>query len=66
MPESLLVFHQGHGDNGELWYQSSADGSHWFSDQQVPAIDISSDPSAVQFRNKIYVFHQGGSANGEL
>lgn len=63
---SLFVFHQGGGNNGTLWYKTSQDGKNWTTDQQVPKVGMSSDPSAVQFNGKLYCFHQGYGNNSEL
>jgi hypothetical protein len=42
------------------------DGTNWSGESQVPSTNISKNPSAVVLNNKIYCFHQGNLANGEL
>ena len=60
------VFYQGPGSNGQLWYNSSADGSNWGAQSQVvPAgftgsAVMSQSPSAVVFNDQLYVFYEGG------
>jgi hypothetical protein len=63
----LYVFHQGKGNNGQLWYNVlAADGKTWSGDKQVPSTGISSSPSAAVFNNQLYVFHQGKGNSGQL
>jgi hypothetical protein len=62
----LYVFHQGSigpplpippdGD-GCLWVNVSSDGATWTGDAQVPNTNLSDGPSAVEFNDKLYVFH---------
>jgi len=61
----LYCFHQGSGDNGELWY-NTFDGNNWAGDQLVPNTGMSESPAAVVFNGKLYCFHQGSGDNGEL
>jgi hypothetical protein len=68
----ISVFHQGHSDNGELWYTFSPDGKHWGGDtpwgagMPVHNLGMSGSPSAVVYNGLLYVFHQGQSDNGQL
>jgi len=77
----LFVFHQGLGNSGDLWYSTSTDGVNFSQDEQVPKVGIGNgtsnqpdalptSPSAVVYRNFLYVFHQGlragGGNSGEL
>jgi hypothetical protein len=68
----LYVFHQGYGENSELWY-TVADGTSWSQDQFIigqklnPSGDesgIGLSPSAVVWNNVIYVFFQRGTGGG--
>jgi hypothetical protein len=43
---TLAVFHQGYGDNEDLW-ETSFDGTNWTSDKPVPNTRLSFGPSAV-------------------
>ena len=61
----LYVFHQGSGDDGQLWYNTSFDGQTWVGDQQVPGTGMSEGPSAV-LDGVLYVFHQGSGEDGQL
>jgi len=47
------------GDAWNLWWVQSTDGKNWTEPQQVTNTGISHSPSAVVFREKLYVFHQG-------
>ncbi len=40
------VFHQGPGNNGQLWF-NVFDGSNWAGDTQVPNTDMSSSPGTL-------------------
>ncbi|HTN84191.1 MAG TPA: hypothetical protein VL242_10910 [Sorangium sp.] len=62
--ELLYLFHQGSGNNGELWF-STFDGTNWLGDKHVEGLSMSGSPSAIVFNNRIYVFHQS-FAGGEL
>jgi hypothetical protein len=42
----LYVFHQGFGDNGQLWY-NTWNGSKWVGDQQVANVGMSAGPAAI-------------------
>ena len=61
----LYVFHQGEGENGQLWY-SVFDGTNWSGDRYLPHIGMSQSPSAVAWAGGITVFHQGFVDNGSL
>jgi hypothetical protein len=61
----LYVFHQGEGENGQLWY-SVFDGTNWSGDRYLPNIGMSQSPSAVAWAGGITVFHQGFADNGSL
>ena len=43
----LYVFHQGSGDDSQLWYASTADGETWSGDTQVQPVGMSASPAAV-------------------
>jgi chitinase len=63
---NLYVFHQGSGENGQLWY-SVFDGSNWAADTQISNVDISGSPSAAVFSSgTMSVFHQGYGDSGQL
>jgi hypothetical protein len=47
---TLHVFHEGLGDNGELWFISSTDGENWGSDQRVANVGCSSGCSGNTFQ----------------
>ena len=68
----IHVFHQGldgnrfsGGSNGELWF-TWTDGTNWAPDTQVQNVGMSQSPSTVALGDKLYVFHQGVSENGQL
>ena len=61
----IYLFHQGYGDDGQLWYNTSPDGQTWNGDQQVPDTGMSESPSAV-LDGALYVFHQGSGEDGQL
>jgi hypothetical protein len=61
----LYCFHQGAGNNGELWY-SVFDGTNWAPDTHVPDLTIGASPAVVNYNGKLYCFHQGAGNNGEL
>ncbi|WP_224369537.1 Vps62-related protein [Hyalangium versicolor] len=60
----IVAFHQGYHNNGELW-RTFTDGRQWSTDGHVP-LGMSSSPSAVMYRGKLYVFHQGYDDCGQL
>ena len=62
---NLYVFHQGFGDNGQLWY-SVFDGSNWAPDTLVQNVNMSGSPSAVLWAGGITVFHQVSDSNEQL
>ena len=70
----IYCFHQGNGNNGELWYNvfdgtdgtDGVDGIGWAGDVRVSRTGMSSGPSATVYNNKIYCFHQGLGKNTEL
>ncbi|WP_147445011.1 glycoside hydrolase [Corallococcus sp. CA053C] len=70
----LYVFYQGTDNDGGLWYTKSSDGSvgSWSSSTQVPNVGMSTSPATAVFTNpstgqdELYVFHQGGSTDGQL
>ncbi|MFK4720539.1 hypothetical protein ABIE89_001639 [Bradyrhizobium niftali] len=55
----LHVFHQGYGNNQELWHNVRTPDGAWLGDQRVPNTRLSYSPSPVVYGNKIFVFHQG-------
>jgi hypothetical protein len=61
----ITVFHQGYGDNGQLWY-TYFDGTNWGEDTYVPNLGVSDSPSTLVYNGNLYVFHQGGGNNGQL
>jgi len=61
----LYVFHQGSGEDGQLWY-STYNGSAWGGDTQVQNVGMSAAPSVVYYNGQLYVFHQGESNDGQL
>jgi hypothetical protein len=61
----IYCFHQGTGDNGQLWY-NVLNGGTWAGDAQVPNTGMSKSPSAVVFNGQIFCFHQGSGENGQL
>ena len=61
----IAVFHQGVGNNGQLWYTYS-DGTRWGPDTHAPNIGMSGSPSAVVYNGLLYVFHQGANNDGQL
>jgi hypothetical protein len=68
-PKIYLV-HQGKGKaygsgDGLLWYNVLT-GADWSGAKPVPGSGITDSPSAVVFRNKLYVFHQAHSELGTL
>ena len=62
----ITVFHQGSGDNGQLWYTYSPVGENLGGDSQVQNLGMSASPSAVVYNGDLYVFHQGLGYNGAL
>jgi chitinase len=62
----ITVFHQGYGDNGQLWYTYSPVGENLSGDTQVQNVGMSGSPSAVVYNGNLYAFHQGIGFNGEL
>jgi lysophospholipase L1-like esterase len=62
----ITVFHQGGGDNGQLWYTFSPDGQNWGGDTLVPVLALSGSPSTVVYNGLLYVFHQGFGNDGQL
>ena len=68
---SLYVFYQGSGNNGQLWYSQSSDGSDWSFRSQIANANITTSPAAAVFTNpsdnqsNLYVFHQNGTS-GQL
>jgi hypothetical protein len=54
----LYVLHQGPGNNGQLCYSTSSDGSKtWARDQRISNFSMVASPSGVVFRDKLYVFY---------
>ena len=43
---ALYVFHQGSGEDGQLWY-NTFDGQTWLGDRQVQNTGMSASPFAV-------------------
>ena len=64
----IYAFHQGRGDNGQLWYNVPFDGEtdKWLGDKKVPKSGITGDPSAVVYNGKTYVFYRGKGDSGWL
>jgi hypothetical protein len=62
---NLYVFHQGSGNDQQLWY-SVFDGTSWRGETQVPNLGMSESPSAVAWKGGISVFHQGSDNDGQL
>jgi hypothetical protein len=55
----IYVFHQGLGENGQLWCTYSADGTNWGPDTQVPNVGMEDSPGAVVLPGGgLPVFHQ--------
>jgi len=50
---SIFVAHQGLGDDGQLWYNTSPDGQTWAGDQQVPNATMIADPSAALYGEQL-------------
>lgn len=48
--DTLLVLHEGMGDNGELWCVSTTDGAHWSADQRVSNIGVSGSCGVTRYR----------------
>lgn len=63
----IYVFHQGGGNNGELWY-NVYDGGRWWGDSKVPDVGMSDSPTAtyIPYNDTIEVLHQGGGDNDGL
>ncbi len=67
----LYVFHQGFGNDGQLWY-NSYNGSSWTGDRQVPNTGMSGSPALAVYgenlaqNDTLYVFHQGSGNDGQL
>ena len=66
----LYVFHQGSGNDGQLWY-TSYNGSSWTGDQQVPNTRMSGSPTAAVYgggwgAGQLWVCHQGPGNDGQL
>ena len=59
------VFHQGGGNNGQLWY-TVFDANGWEPDTQIQNLRMSNSPSAVAWAGGITVFHQGQMNDGQL
>jgi hypothetical protein len=71
--KALQLFHQGQGQlsggDGWLWMNSATGVSgalYWTGDAKMPNTGLSAEPSAVVFKDKVYVFHQGQSDSGWL
>jgi len=66
---ALLIFHRAFGSSGDLYYKTSSPPGLSINDaphNKTPTVRMSCDPSAVQFGNKLYVFHQDVGLRGEL
>jgi hypothetical protein len=46
--DSIAVFHQGHGDNGQLWW-NLFDGTEWVGDVQLENVGISAGPGTAEY-----------------
>jgi lysophospholipase L1-like esterase len=62
----ITVFHQGFGDNGQLWYTYSPDGTNWGGDTIVQPLGMTGSPSTLVYNGYLDVFHQGIGNNGQL
>ena len=62
----LYVAHQGSGQDGQLYFTFTRDGSSWEPDRQVPNAGMTESPSALFFNDRLYVFHQGFGDDGQL
>ena len=62
----LYVAHQGSGQDGQLYFTFTRDGSNWEADQQVPTSGMSDSPSALFFNGRLYCFYQGSGEDGQL
>ena len=62
----IYCFHQGSGENGQLWYNVFDANRGWLGDNQVPNTGISESPGTVVFNGQLYCFHQGSDQNGQL
>lgn len=62
---SVYCFHQGAGGNNggdnSLWYSvtNQITWNQWAKDEQINGVFMNGSPSAVNFNNNLYVFHQG-------
>jgi hypothetical protein len=63
---NLYVFHQGYGNNGQLWYTYTSDGVNWVPDTQVMNVSMAGSPSAVAWEGGITVFHNGNGGSGDV
>jgi hypothetical protein len=45
----ITVFHQGGGNNGQLWYTYSPNGTNWGEDTLVPNVGMTGSPSALVY-----------------
>lgn len=62
--QELYVFHQGGGNNGQLWYNIMNTSGDWQGDTQITSVSMQDAPVAVAYNNSIYVLYNGG--NSEL
>lgn len=58
--QGVYVFHQGYGNNRQLW-NSVLGKKTWYPDTQLSNVGITDGPSAVVFKSKLYVVHQGNA-----
>src|SRR5215469_2888405 len=62
---NIKVFHQGMGNNGQLWF-SSFDGTSWGSGDKLVAGLLTDSPAPVVYRGKLFVYPQGSGRSGQL
>jgi len=70
--DTLYCIHEGHGQNGYLWY-TTFDGTTWSQDQQIKTggrkdgtVGTSGAPGLAIFQDTLYCLHEGYKQNGYL
>lgn len=66
---TLYLFYKGPGNNLGLYYSILSGEGGWSESQSYAAgtnAQMWDSPSAIQYGNSIYIFHQGRSEDGEL
>jgi len=59
----LYLFHQGGGNNGQLWYNVLDAAGNWAGDKQISSVSgLSGTPCSVVFDGSIYVLYYGPSS----